>query len=318
MAMLQRKRSEESLSTLLTTCTTQLPRESDSDAVSDDQMSLYSGDTLSAASLPVFRARISTYTRIRELPVVSGKSSLLLYPSVKALAADEAPLFLIQLNKLHFLKKNAPLLTTYKHAADGLRTEFCKTYFKVLLTNLTCYVLMFGLQSLVLFNNALKPHCDVIYKDTKLRVYGALGAASAFGNGLIKMFVLGDDAPSLADALDDDLRNLTLIRDFHPERARGGGLFDAVVGQRRNEVSRILSLALAPVLIPFATFFDHGGKKVDGIKVQGSLRLFESVGDSDDFTEDTLVLATMMLTLVEQEMLKMRGNNRPSYVGSVP
>lgn len=302
-----RRPSEDSLNTLVT-------------EAADDNASVFSDETLSAGSTPIFGRRLASYTRIRELPVVAGtyKAEMALYASMKAVAEGHAPLLLIQLNKLHFLKKNAPLLTTYLHAGTA-KTEHCRIYFKILQNNLTCYVLMFATgPNVVLFNNALKPHTDLIYKDSKIRIYGASGAASTFGNGAIKLFLLHQNSPLLADALDPaDLQHMASIKDFHLRTpAQSSPLYDAVVTQQRNEILRLVSQAEPIVNVPFAAYMDHGDRKVDGVKVHGCVRLFESVEGSDEatLTEDSLIVATVMLVLVEQEITKMRGNNKPSYV----
>lgn len=305
-----RKDSEESLSTLLTASTA---------PENDDSALLFSDETLTHASDPVFRQKLSSYTRLRELPLVTCtlRAELLLYGSPKALADEAPPLFSIQPNKLHFLKKLAPLLTIYRHTATG-KTDFCKTYFKILSNNLTCYVLMFAEgPTLVVYNNAVKPHCDTIYKGTKLRVYGPLGAASTFGNGLVKVFLLPDSATTLADGLDESaLAQAASLKDIKLQKQPGqSALYDAVVSQQRTVMLKLLQAAKPVVEVPFATFVDHGGKKVAGFKYEGTVRLFESAhGASDDFTDDLLVVAALMLTLVEQEHSKMRGNNMPSYV----
>lgn len=313
--MLRRNKSEESINTFL----------ANSLNVQDpacDQESIFSEETLVAAATPIFRNRILSYTRLRELPVVKGllKSELLLYSSVCALKNGEPPLLSTQLNKLHFIKKNAPIITTFIHK-NGLKQEYCKIYFKILQNNLTCYVLMFSSgQNMVVFNNALKPHCDTIYKDTKIRVYGASGASSTFGNAAMKMLLLNDSSSSLADGIDEQkLSEMDSIKQLEvsnqPESSK---LYDAVVKQRRNEVLRLLSLATNIAPIPFATFFDLGGEKIDGLKIQGSIRLFESSLESgENVSHDSLVLCTMMLTLIEQEQLKMRGHNKPSFVNNI-
>ncbi|GEQ72716.1 hypothetical protein JCM33374_g6403 [Metschnikowia sp. JCM 33374] len=312
--MLRRTRSGESIDTCLTNLINESEREYDVESV-------FSEETLDAASIPIFRNPISTYTRLRELPVVTGllKSELLLYPSVGALKNGDPPLFSAQSNKLHFIKKNAPILTTFFYE-KGKKREYCKIYFKILQNNLTCYVLMFTSgENVVLFNNALKPHCDAIYKETKLRVYGASGASSTFGNAAIKMFILDSSSASLADGMDDEKNSLVKsIKDINlSNQNKSSKLYDAVVSQRRNEVSKLLSSAATIAPVPFVTFFDHGGEKIDGLRMQGSIRLFEtSVGSDKDFSDDSLVLSTIMLTLVEQELSKMRGHKKPSIVST--
>ncbi|OBA21186.1 hypothetical protein METBIDRAFT_82845 [Metschnikowia bicuspidata var. bicuspidata NRRL YB-4993] len=297
----------------LTNCLSVLENEHDLESV-------FSGETLDAAATPVFRNRILSYTTLRELPVVSGmlKSEHLLYPSIAALKKGEPPLLSTQLNKLHFIKKNAPVLTVFIHE-KGLKREYCKIYFKVLQNNLTCYVLMFSEgDNIVLFNNALKPHCDAIFKDTKIRVIGASGASSTFGNAAMKMFLLNSSSVSLVDGMEKDLiESMESIKDLTISNAqKSNKLYGAVASQRRTEVLKLLSLAVSIAPVPFATFFEHGNRKIDGVKVPGSIRIFQTSPKTSDvhMSNDSLVLSTIMLTLIEQEVLKMRGNNKPSLV----
>lgn len=306
--MLPRSASEESLLTLYSGTT---PSEHDS-------ASVFSEETLSTASLSVFGRRLVTYTRIREFPVVVGviKLDIQLFRSLKSLKSEEPAMFTIQLNKFHFLKKNAPLLSTYLHDSEG-KSEFCKVYFKILLNNLTCYVLMFQSgENVVVFNDALKPHHDAIYKGTKIRLYGA-SAASTFGNGLIKMFLLHGSSPLLADGVDTEkLAAATNIREVDLSGIVDSAFYTAVSKQHRTTVLKLLSQAAPMVSIPYATYLDNGDRKMDGVRVSGSMRLFESTEESLDgeIGPPSYVVATIMLVLVEQELRKMRGTSKPLYV----
>jgi len=312
--MIPRSRSEESILTLFSATT---PAEL-------DNASIFSDETVSASLVPVFGVKLLSYTRIREMPLVVGhiKLDLQLYSSLRSLKDDEPPMFTIQLNKFHFLKKNAPLLTTYFH--DGsLKLEFCKVYFKILLNNLTCYVLMFhNGENIVLFNDALKPHADAIYKGTKLRVFGASGASSTFGNGLIKLFLLHDLTPTLADGVDcDNIDTATSIKDVDLTGINDNPLYLAVTKQDRSGVLKLLSQASPLVNIPYASYVDNGDERLEGVRVTGTVRLFESVaeGVADDgeaeITRTSLIMASMMMVLIEQELRKMRGTNKPLIVG---
>lgn len=306
--MLPRPRSEESLSTLVASSATS----------EDDVRSILthaSEETLATGHLTLFGNRLLTFTRIRELPIVTGllTSEIALYPSVRAVK-DGSPLFTLQLNKFHFLKKNAPLLTVYIHT-NG-KEEYCKVYFKILFNNLTCFVLMFRTgENLVLFNNALKPCCDAIYQGSKIRIFGTSGAASAFGTGLIKAFALSDSSPVLADGLDLVL-GAKSIKDVRISFDNPGPLYDAVVRQDKSAVLQLQARGKPLVNVPFASYTDHGKEKMEGVKVDGSIRLFESVnGDGDEqISPQSLVISSVLLVLVDQEIRKMRGNNKPSYI----
>lgn len=307
--MIPKSGSEESLLTLFSATT---PSE-------HDNASIFSEETLSAASALVFGEKLLTYTRIRELPLVVGliKPDLQLYLSLKAIKNEEPAMFTIQLNKLHFLKKNAPLLTIYIHDGTG-KVEFCKVYFKILLNNLTSYVLMFlSGENVVVFNDALKPHYDAIYKDTKIRLFGASGASSTFGNGLIKMFLLRNNSPTLADGIDiEKLKAATSIKDVDLSGNVTTPFYTAVTRQDRSMVLKLLALAEPLVNVPYASYVDNGDEKLEGVRVTGSIRLFESVEESPDgkIAPSSLIMSTIMLVLIEQEMRKMRGTNKPLYV----
>lgn len=297
--------SDESLSTLLT-------------SDHDDAVSLFSLETLSVATFPVFNKPLLSYTRIRVLPLVVGqiKLDIQLFLSVAALKNGEGPLFSVQLNMLRFFKKNSPLLTIYIHR-NGAKFEFAKVYFKILRINLTCYVIMFeNGEKAVLYNNALKPHTDVVYKNTKIRMVG-ISSASAFSNGSLRLFVLKPESKTLVDGLDlSSLESATTIRDMDLSKNALSPLFDAVVQQNRTKVLKILSEGSPVVDVPLVSFTDQGDTKIEGVRVAGLVRLFESTIDSEesDPSSDSLTLMTMLITLIEQETRKMRGSNKPLYV----
>lgn len=308
--MIPRSASEESLLTLFSATT---PTEI-------DNASLFSEETVSAALVKVFGRKLLSYTRIREMPLVVGlvKLDLRLYSSLNSLKNGEPPMFTIQLNKLHFLKKNAPLLTTYYHNGSH-KVEFSKVYFKILLNNLTCYVMMFlSGENLILFNDALKPHADAIFKGTKMRVFGASGASSTFGNRLIRLFLLEDLSPTLADGLDSEkLDAATCIKEVDLTGISSNPLYEAVTKQHRSDVLKLLSQAKPLVGIPYASYVDNGEIR-DGVRATGSVRLFESVAESEDgFSPTSLIMANLMMLLIEQELRKMLGTRKPLIVGGM-
>lgn len=311
--MLHRAPSEESLLTLISAAQLTLQRQAN--PFSGDESSIWSAEseeTYLIGSIPLFGTRIAAYTRIRELPVLAGnlKSELACYLSTGAIKEGKSPILTVHSNKFHFLARNAPLLTICRNGA-----EFCKVYFKIIANNLTCYVLIFDQgEKLFLFNNAIKPCLDTVYKGTKIRIIGASGAASTYGNGHIKAFALSDRSPVLCDGLVPPEDGAT-IKDVKIKFLEESPLYHAVTKQRKSQVSQILALAEPLVNYPVASFLDHGKQKVDGVKLDGAIRIFEAnVGDEDDISRDTLVITAMMLVLTEQEVRKMRGNNKPSYV----
>lgn len=311
--MLRRADSEESLLTLISAA--QLSHNREFSNASGDDSSIWlagSEETYSIGSLPLFGSRILTYTRIRELPILVGtmKLELACFLSTSCVKENKPPLLTLHSNKFHFLARNAPLVTICRDGAD-----FCKVYFKIISNNLTCYVLIFDQgEKLFLFNNALKPCLDTVYKGTKIRIYGASGAASTYGNGHIKAFALSNGSPILADGLIQPEPDAT-IKDIKIRFSEQSALYDAVTKQRKTQVSQILALGEPLVNYPVASFLDLGKQKVDGIKLDGAIRIFEAnFGEDGDVSRDTLVLSAMMLVLTEQEVRKMRGNNKPSYV----
>lgn len=297
--------SDDSLSTLLT-------------SDHDDAVSLFSLDTLSAASFPVFGKPLLSYTRIRVLPLVVGqiKLDIQLFLSVSALKNGDGPLFSVQLNMLRFFKKSAPLLTIYIHRGVS-KSEFAKVYFKIIRNNLTCYVILFtNGEKVVIYNNALKPHSDVVYKNSKIRMAGT-SSASAFSNGSLRLYVLNPESNLLVDGLDlSSLQQARSIKDVDLSKNALTPLFDAVVQQNRAKVLKLLRAANVVVDVPLVSFTDQGDTKIEGVRVAGLVRLFESTIDSDEAepSQDSLTLMTMMITLIEQEMRKMRGSNKPLYV----
>lgn len=303
--MLQPIISEDSLSTLFT-------------SDHDDAGSLFSLETLSVASFPVFGKPLLSYTRIRIFPLVVGqiKLDIQLFASVAALKNGGGPLLSVQLNMLRFFKKNAPLLTIFNHR-DGSKSEFAKVYFKILRNNLTCYVIMFASgEKVVLYNNALKPHTDAVFKNTKVRMVG-ISSASAFSNGSLRLFVLKPESHTLVDGLDfTSLDAAESIKEVDLSKNALTPLFDAVVQQNRTKVLKLLGSANAVVDVPLVSFTDQGDTKIEGVRVAGSVRLFESTIDSHETepSHDSLTLMTMLMTLIEQEMRKMRGSNKPLYV----
>lgn len=247
------------------------------------------------------------------------KLDVQLFSSLAAVKNDTPPMFTIQLNKLHFLKRNTPLLTTYYHNGAS-KEEFSKVYFKILLNNLTCYVVMFlSGAKVVLFNDALKPHTDAYFRGTKVRFFGASGASSTFGNGLIKMFLLDKSSPTLADDCDEQkIQEASAIKDIDLSSIESSPFYQAVTRQDRSTVVKLLSLSSPLVGIPYASYVDNGDQKCDGKRVTGHIRLFESVEDPIDgeISATSLIIANIMMVLVEQELRKMRGYNKPLMVGS--
>lgn len=310
--MLRRVDSHESVLTLISAAATvrdpHHPNTTDTSSIWLDQ----SAETYTFGSLPLFSSRILAYTRVRELPVFAGslKLELSCYLLTSAVQKGEAPLLTLHSNKFHFLARNAPLLTICRDGSD-----FCKVYFKIISNNLTCYVFMFEKgEKLFLFNNALKPCLDMVYKGTKVRIYGASGAASTYGNGHIKAFALLENSPILADEMimpDSD----ATIKDVKIRFSEQSPLYNAVTKQRKSQVSLILASGKPLVNCPVASFLDLGKQKVDGIRLDGAFRIFEvNEGNETEVSHDTLVLAAIMMVLTEQEVRKMRGNNKPSYV----
>lgn len=282
--------------------------------VSTDAQSLYSGETLAASTTPVFGVPLARYTRLVVLPLAEGHltKEMTVFCATSA-GGNPVPLLLVQAHKLHFLTKNAPLLTTYIHE-NGQKREFCKVYFRILHNNLTCHVLEFelGLQ-LAVYNNALGPYSDLIYRGTKLRVGGAAGAASTFGTASARIDILGENTVTLADGAVVEADRGRKVR-LQPDNA----LFTAVRSRDRFLMGRLSAAATAVVNVPVASFTEteRGGQfriyevasAADGTEAEPTN---ESQANPEGVSYDTLVLATVLLVMVEPETRKMRGSSRP-------
>lgn len=321
--MLPRTPSNETLSTLVTLTTVTLNSNQRESSFIESE-SLYSSDTLAVEQAVIFCNQVQTFTKRREFPLSTGllRNELHLHKSMDALKAGSSPILSIQPNRLHFLKKNTPLHTISRYH-NGHKVEFCRVYYKILETNLTCYVLMFASgENLVLYNNAIKSHSDTIYKGTKLRLHGASGATSTFGSNSMRVYALNSSSPTLVDFIDDLTFNGTSVKGMNFHAPTGVcPLYDSVVHQNRNVLGHLLSRESPIVSVPIACFVDSGGEKVGGTKVEGVIRIFESTNysngsnntqeaseDYDPLNNDSLILATLISIFAEQEMQKMRGN----------
>lgn len=271
--------------------------------VPEDALVLSLATEATVAPLPLFGRPLSHYSRLRELPVVSSLSELQLFASVADIKAGQKPLLLLSLHRLHFLKKNAPLWTITGDC------DACKVYFKIHTNNLTSYHIVFeNAPPIIILNNALRSLCDITIAGTKLRVFGALGAASTFGSGLIRVIALTPDSPSLADSLD-------LEKSQPPKKLffKDTDFHKALVRQDRHVVALLVNAGRPLVTVPLALYTDAGGAKSGGVRIDGTIRLFE-VADSDGILDDSLRLACVILVLAEQEIRKMRGNNKPTII----
>lgn len=313
---LSRTRSEETLQTLVN-------ESHDSVLDASDLLLVFSERTLSSAHHVVFGLPISSYTRLRELPLVSN----FMHPGISLyrLAADAKnkdawPLLTIQLSFLAFLKKNSPILVINRWISPTEKTEFCRVFFKVLSNYLTCFVLIFTFpdgssQSVVLLNNGVRPSVDLLWQNTKLRVSGLTGATSMFGNSLFKMHVMAETSPLLTDNVHLPSITSSSVKKFKPEVKEGhtNPLFAALLNQDKSLVAKMVSEGTPLVNVPLSTYTDSGYTKVAGVRVNGTIRIFEN-SDSEDLSTNTLVMCCVLLVLREQEISKMRGNNKPSYV----
>ncbi|WPK27596.1 hypothetical protein PUMCH_004992 [Australozyma saopauloensis] len=311
--MIRRSTSDETLSTLVTNHTvSSLASRNPSYHNADDLESLSSADTLAIGTSLVFCNQLQSYRRTRNFPLTTGllRNELLIYSSIDALKNGDGPILCFQSSRFHFLKKNTPIHLVSRYE-NGQKIEFCKVYYKILETNLTCYVMMFADgTNTVIYNNGIKLHSDTIYKKTKLRLHGASGVTSTFGSNSIRIYALNDKSPTLVDFVTEEdfegdcLKKLKL----HPEPG-ACKLYDTIKHQQRSEVLRLIGEEMTLVNAPIASFVDCGGTKMDGVKIEGSIHLFESATqDEESITRDSLTLATMVAVFVEQEIQKMRGN----------
>lgn len=313
---LPRRHSEETLATLVNEA---------HDSTLDDTSDLvlvFSGRTLSSPDHVVFGHPIGSYTRLRDLPLVSNfmHPGVSLYRLVEEAGKKGAwPLLSLQLSFLAFLKKNSPIYVIHRWSGPTEKTEFCRIFFKVLSNNFTCFVLVFTLsegstRSLVLLNNGIRPSVDLLWENTKLRVSGLTGATSMYGNSLFKMHVMPENAPLLVDNMD-----FTTVaparKKFTPSIKEGhtNALYSALLAQEKSLVAKLVNEGKPLVNVPVATYTESADTKVAGVRVNGTLRIFDNSA-SDELSPNTLVMCCVLLVLREQEISKMRGNNKPSFV----
>lgn len=285
---------------------------------------------------------ISSYT-VRELPIVSTflQPGVLIFPSLqsldvyteKNLLEDETekyrsqglgvPLLQTSTPMLSIFKINSPLMVIYRYTHANQKSVFCKVYFRILTTNVTCYILIFrldtgGLKTVVLMNNGIKPSVDFVYRSTKVRVTGVTGTTSTFANGLIQLYILQDPSPMLCDdmVVHNTLETInSSIKHVKVSVGEPNALYKALRFQKKATLTKLMNEGKALINTPLATFVDNGDEKIKGLNLfrNGTIKIFETANDGENNT-DTLIITTILLVLREQEFRKIRGNNKPTFV----
>ncbi|CAK7892982.1 hypothetical protein CAAN1_01S12596 [[Candida] anglica] len=346
---LRRRNSDITLNTLVDDSTT-----NNSDLIS--LITNESEETVLNDDIRIFQCPISTYTKRLELPVVSN----FLSPGVMVFASNESlsayqkemnhketvksdggiepttlaqPILYTSTSVWSIFKKNSPFMEIHQNIS-GIRHEFCKVYFRILATNLTCYILNFKFEGsgltktvILLNNNSCRPSVDFIYQGSKVRITGITGATSTFGTGFIKSFILDDDTPHLAHDLDinikggksDPIKEENLIKNMKISTSSGNQLANLLIGGKSNSVIfRNMMNGKNLINTPFATYLDNGDKRIMGTKLNrhGTIGCFESPESSKPISENSLVITCIILVLREQEYRKNKGNNKPTFVSN--
>lgn len=286
---------------------------------------------------------ITSYTRVRELPIVSSflQPGVLIFSSLRSmevysqknLTADETeryhaqglgvPLLQTSTPMLNIFKINAPFMLIHRFNQANEKTLFCKVYFRILTNNVTCYILIFllendELRTVVLMNNGIKPSVDLILENTKLRATGVTGTTSTFANGFIQLYILQDSAPTLCD--DMHIRNTiqtinSSIKNVKVSVGESNELYRCLRFQKKTSLNKLMNKGKSLTNTPLATFVDDGDEKVKGANLfrNGTIKLFETTNEYDNNT-NTLMITSILLMLREQETRKSRGSNKPTFV----
>lgn len=293
---LPRSHSKETLATLV----------DDADS-SDDVVLVLTGasDDTVMPGARLFGVPLGSYRRVRELPIIANFSSVHLYKSLNDL---DTPILTASTSVMGLFRKSLPIVTI--HLPD--KTEFCKVYYHIIANNLTCHVFKFTTlnETLVVYNNGVKPSSDFSWKHLKLRVSGTTGTASAFGSDLIKIHILKQSAVGLADNLVvEPTHFVPSLKGFKVALDPDNQLYTAVKKQDKSGVNRFINPASLLFDIPFASCINNTKKLL--AKGDAFIRLVEPA-DGDNLSTDSLVLCCIFLVLREQEVKKMKGS-RPTY-----
>lgn len=220
---------------------------------------------------------------------------------------------------LNYFKFKAPFLSIHKYDSNGNKIEFCRSYFKLLKTNLSCYILIFDFGSndkrvCLLLNNEFKPHVDLVWESTKLRITGTSGASSTFGNGLIKVFALTGNYNTLADGIQvnfkTDISKVQSPKDISIILPDDNELINNTVSQNKTFITKNLENSSTLINVPVGMFTNDNSKRKKHV-MNGSLKVLDRPGDS--ISSNGLVIMSILLVLREQETRKNRGNNKPTY-----
>lgn len=286
-------------------------------------------------NLEIFNESIGNYNVLRELPVVSSflQQGVYVFSSMKSaeiysnknLSSEEldlyhsqglgVPLLQTTSSMLSIFNPTSPFMTInrYKNATE--KYEVCKVYFKIVSNHVSCYTLILNLQggpkAVILLNNGIHPSTDFVWENTKCRVVGVTGAVSTFGNCLIKVYAMNEKSKLLSDDLEVKLKS-TLKR-MKIKMSDTNELCEAIRKGDKSKVKALVDQSKPLINIPVGTFIDNGSVKLLGkIVKHGTMKIFDS--SSTDMSENSMVLACILLTLREQEYRKNKGNNKPTFI----
>ncbi|CUM45247.1 uncharacterized protein AC631_02524 [Debaryomyces fabryi] len=295
-------------------------------------------------NLKILGYPITSYTTVRELPIVSTflQPGVLIFSSLKSLdiysqknlSPEETklyhsqglgiPLLQTSTSMLSIFKINSPFLIIYKYNKANEKSVFCKVYFRILTNNVTCYILIFQLdngelKTVVLMNNGVKPSVDVVYENTKIRITGVTGTTSTFANGFMQLYILQNSSPSLCDdmTIQNTLESInSSIKNVKVNVSDSNELYSSLkCHQRKATLTRLMNEGKALINTPLATFVDNGDEKFKGLNLfkNGTIKIFETTNDNEN-NNNMLIMTSILLVLREQEFRKFRGNNKPTFV----
>lgn len=286
---------------------------------------------------------ITSYTSVRELPIVSTflQPGVLVFSSLKSLdiysqknlSTEKTELYHLQglgipllqtsTPMLSIFKINSPFMLIYKYNKLNEKSVFCKVYFRILTNNITCYILIFQLDSgelktVVLMNNGIRPSVDLLYENTKIRITGVTGTTSTFANGFIQLYILQNSSPSLTDEMSVQNTVETInssIKNVKVNVNESNKLYNSLKFQKKATLTKLMNEGKTLINTPLATFVDNGDEKFKGLNLfkNGTIKIFETSNDNENNT-NTLIMTSILLVLREQEFRKFRGNNKPTFV----
>lgn len=300
-------------------------REHDVGQGQEDLASLFTYNSSETLTNELFGRPVSDFSLV-QLPLVSSALSndIQVHKDMTVLNLDVvgSPLISTSTSFLDYFKFKAPFMIINQWHSTS-KSEFCRSYHKVLSKNLLCYILLFSSGDyLILYNNELKPYVDFEWQNLKFRVLGTTGTTSTFGNGLVKMYLVNNTYNTLSDGVKVSVTNpqLNSPKDLSITLppATVNPLLDNLLANNKTFVNQNLSSTSVLSSAPFATFIDDN-KKLKKLTSNGFIKIFDPrplrdlASNQQPISPNGLALISVLLTLREQETRKNKGYNRPTY-----